>query len=219
MLDATALQDDFARTRAGYYELVRQLSLELPQPPKETPAMQRLRLAAAIATIAGLCPVTLAEARLAARHVSAAEHAGECLQQINQLRKAPDMQAKMRAQSSSMERQSASALRSLQRLKAERIKRDGDAKQADAAVWAEHLAASAMEAALEAMMPEETARASNAPDDAPDNAPVGTETASVGSDARADSPDENEMIRELADRLARVREDHVFETQSHEPSH
>ncbi len=215
MLNEPALQDDFARTRAGYYELVRQLSQELPQPPKETPAMQRARLQAAIATIAGLCPVTLAEARLAARHISAGEHAGECLRQIAQVRKDPAMQAKLRAQSNSMERQSASALRSLQRLKAERIKRDGDAKQADAAVWAEHIAASAMEAALEAVVPEPAAVTPNAPDEAA----VAAETASDGNGARADWPDADALTRELATRLVQVREDHILETQSHESSH
>ena len=63
--------------------------------------------------MAGLCPVTLAEARLAARHVAAEEHAGECLRQVSQPRHNPDQQNKCRAQSNSMARPSERAPRTL----------------------------------------------------------------------------------------------------------
>jgi len=149
MLDETDYQDDFARTRDGYYFLVDLFRVELPQPPKETPDMRQKRLKAAIATVAGLCPVTLAEARLAARFVSADQQASECLRQINQLRHNPDAHAKLRAQSNSMARQADSAMRTLLRLQAARTKRDSKPENGDAAVWAEHRAAKTMEAALE----------------------------------------------------------------------
>ncbi len=118
---------------------------------------QRKRLKAAIATVASLCPVTLAEARLAARYVSADQQASECLRQINQLRHVPDQHAKLRAQSASMSRQADSAMRMLLKLQAARAKRDVDPKAGDAAVGAEHWAASAMEAALEPEVTKEAA--------------------------------------------------------------
>ncbi len=169
MLDSDTLQDDIIRTQDGYFLLVNMLSAQLPQPPKETPETWYKRLRAAIATVAGLCPVTLAEARLAARYVAAEEHAGECLRQVSQLRHNPDQQNKCRAQSNSMARQSESALRTLQRLQAARIKRDADPKSAEAAVWAEHIAAKGMMAALEqAVVP--AVQEAAAPEEAP--APV-----------------------------------------------
>ena len=149
MSDDTAAADDFTRTREGYATLVEILWAELPEPLKETREMRYKRIKAAIAAIASLCPVTLAEARLAARHVSAGEHATECRRQVNQLRRAPTEQAKCRAQAASMGRDSDSALRSLQKLQAVRIKRDADQKSAEAAVWAEHIALKSMDAALE----------------------------------------------------------------------
>jgi hypothetical protein len=159
MLDETAYQDDFARTREGYLFLVDTFREELPQPRKETPEQQRKRLKAAIATVASLCPVTLAEAKLAARYVSADQQASECLLQINQLRHAPEEHAKLRAQSASMSRQADSAMRTLLKLPAARAKRDADPKAGDAAVWAEHRAATAMEAALEPAVEEPVAEA------------------------------------------------------------
>ncbi len=149
MPDENTAIDDFTRTREGYVTLVEILAAELPEPLKETAEMRYKRIKAAIATIASLCPVTLAEARLAARHVSAGEHATECRRMVNQLRRAPAEQAKCRAQAASMGRDSDSALRSLQKLQATRIKRDADQKSAEAAVWAEHIALKAMDAALE----------------------------------------------------------------------
>ena len=205
MLDETAYQDDFTRTRDGYHYLVDIFRVELPQPPKETPEMQRKRLKAAIATVASLCPVTLAEAKLAARFVSADQQASECLRQINQLRRDPDSHAKLRAQSASMSRQADSAMRTLLKVQAARMKRDSQRETADAAVEAEHRAASAMEAALE-------------PDVVKEAEPVTVETAAVvvSADAipavfPAAVPDWEEALRE---RLSRGPAVPVFETES-----
>ena len=159
MLDDTDRHADFTRTRAGYFFLVDDFRTSLPEPPKETPEKRQQRLQAAISAVASLCPVNLAEARLAARHVSADEEASECLRLANQLRHNLPMQLKCRAQSVSMARQSESALRTLLRLQAMRTKRDARPETADAAAWAEHIALSAMTAALAPAVPENLAPA------------------------------------------------------------
>ncbi len=209
MLDETGYQEDFARTQDGYYFLVQQFRGELPEPPKETPAMQRKRLTTAIATVASLCPVTLAEARLAARFVSADQHASECLRQINQLRRAPELHAQLRAQSNSMARQADSAMRTLLRLQAARTKRDADPKSADTAVWTEHLAAKAMEAALEPEVVETPEADEPAVAAVEEAAPVRAEVA--GSEAGTPAMD---MEAEVRERLSRGDDDADFETES-----
>jgi hypothetical protein len=204
ILDDAGYQDDFTRTRDGYHFLVDIFRVELPQPLKETPEQQRKRLKAAIATVASLCPVTLAEAKLAARFVSADQQASECLRQINQLRHVPDQHAKLRAQSASMARQADSAMRTLLKLQAARAKRDADPKAGDAAVWAEHRAATAMEAAL-APAAEEPVVAVVAAQAAP------ADTGFVRPDAATWTAD---FARELEARMARGGGDAVFETES-----
>jgi|GEM_PF-3103031 len=207
MLDETGYQEDFARTQEGYLFLVDQFRGELPQPLKETPAMQRKRLKTAIATVASLCPVTLAEARLAARFVSADQQASECLRQINQLSRAPELHAKLRAQSNSMARQADSAMRTLLKLQAARAKRDSKPKDADAAVCAEHRAAKAMEAALEPQVTEVVEQPAVAV--AEPAAPVRVEV--VRSDAWVSPGDFEALLRE---RMAWNSADTVFETES-----
>ena len=154
MLDATTRQADFIRPRDGYFFLVDTLSATLPATPNETPEIRHQHMQAAIAAVASLCPVGLAEARLAARYVAADEHANECLREVNQLHDNLSMQLKCRAQSVSMARQSESALRTLLRLQALRLQRDAKSETADAAVWAEHIVAQAMTAALTGGTPE-----------------------------------------------------------------
>ncbi len=214
MLDETAYLEDFARSRDGYFFLVEEFRRELPEPPKDTPEMRRKRLKAAIGTVARLCPVTLAEAKLAARFVSADQHASECLRQIKQLSRAPEKHAQLRAQSNSMARQANSAMRSLLKLQAAREKRDADAKRADAAVWAEHRAAKGMEAALEpeiveaVVQPatkEEVSEVAVAEPASPVQADV------VRSQAWVSAGDFEEAFRE---RLPRVDADTAFETES-----
>ena len=147
MLDSDALQDDVTRTRDGYFFLVHTFSSTLPEPPNETPEIRHQRMQAAIAAVAGLCPVGLAEARLAARYVAADDHASDCLRLVNQLHDDLPMQLKCRTQSIAMARQSESALRALMRLQAIRLKRDAKPETAAAAEWAEHIATKAMTAA------------------------------------------------------------------------
>ena len=219
MLDNAALQDDFTRTREGYSFLVQTLSESLPIRPKDTPETRYKRLKAAIASVASLCPVTLAEADLAARHIAADRHAKECMRLIGQYDRSDDMRMKARAQSNSMGRQADSALRSLLRLQAERMKRDADAKRAEAAVWAEHRAASAMEAALEEAFPASEPVAAREPAAvvaATPEAAVAEDSAParrVLSDPEALAEDDK-MTRIPFARLAQRRQTSVSETQS-----
>ena len=177
MLDTTAPQADSPRTRDGYFFLVDTLSATLPELPQETPEIRYQHMQAAIATVASLCPVGLAEARLAARYVAADEHANECLREVNQLHDNLSMQLKCRAQSVSMARQSESALRTLLRLQALRLKRDAKPETADAAVWAEHIVAQAMTAALTGGTPASDTASPSPPEDP--NAPVEAELSEV----------------------------------------
>ena len=177
MLDTTTLQADSARPRDGYFFLVDTLSATLPEPPNETPEIRHQHMQAAIATVASLCPVGLAEARLAARYVAADEHANECLREVNQLHDNLSMQLKCRAQSVSMARQSESALRTLLRLQATRLKRDAQPESADAAVWAEHIVAQALTAALTGGVPESDTAVPSPPEEP--NAPVEAELSEV----------------------------------------
>ena len=147
MSDSTTHQDDFTRTRDGYFFLVDILSSTLPEPPDETSEARHQRMQAAIASVAGLCPVGLAEARLAARYVAADDHASDCLRLVNELHHDLAMQIKCRAQSIAMARQSESALKTLLRLQATRLTRDAKPETAAAAEWAEHIATQALTAA------------------------------------------------------------------------
>ncbi len=165
MSDTTIHQTDSRRPRDGYFFLVDTLSATLPEPPNETPEIRYQHMQAAIAAVASLCPVGLAEARLAARYVAADEHASECLREVGHLHDNPAMQLKCRAQSISMARQSESALRTLLRLQALRLKRDAKPETADAAVWAEHIAAQAMTAALTGGAPESNTASPNPPEE------------------------------------------------------
>ena len=177
MLDTTAPQADSPRTRDGYFFLVDTLSATLPELPNETPEIRYQHMQAAIATVASLCPVGLAEARLAARYVAADEHANECLREVNQLQDNLSMQLKCRAQSISMARQSESALRTLLRLQALRLQRDAKSESADAAVWAEHIVAQAMTAALTGGTPESEPAAPSPPEEV--EAPAAAELSEV----------------------------------------
>ena len=219
MLDNTERQDDFARTRNGYSFLVDTFRQTLPEPPKETPEVRYKRMKAAIAAVASLCPVGIAEANLAARHVAADQHAMECLRQANQYNRNQVMLMKCQAQSNSMGRQADSALRSLLRLQAMRMKRDAKREAAEAAVWAEHIAAEAMMAAFEpaAREGEPVAPSEPAVTEAETPEAVVTEAATPARTVFVRpfvTRTEEEMVQELAARSSRGGLGAVSETQS-----
>ncbi len=145
----TQTQDPAIRRAAlTYRHIYFTLTACLPPPRDDSPEALHERNEAAVATAASLCPVTAAEAVLAAQSVAAAAHAQECLRAANDPAMPLTMSLKCTAQAASMMRQSESAIRSLQRMQAFRIKRDKDEAAAEAAAMAEHIAASSMTARL-----------------------------------------------------------------------
>ncbi len=141
----TQTQDPAIRRAAlTYRHIYFTLTACLPPPRDNSPEALHERNEAAVATAASLCPVTAAEAVLAAQYVAAAAHAQECIQAANTEGVPLAMSLKCTAQAASMMRQSQSAIRSLQRMQAIRIKRDSDEAAAEAAAMAEHIAASSM---------------------------------------------------------------------------
>ena len=141
----TQMQDPAIRRAAlTYRHIYFTLTACLPPPRDDSPEALHERNEAAVAAAASLCPVTAAEAILAAQSVAAAAHATECLRAANDPGMALAMALKCTAQAASMMRQSQSAIRSLQQMQAIRIKRDSDESAAAAAAMAEHIAASSM---------------------------------------------------------------------------
>ena len=145
---------DYIRTREAYSHLVYTLSISLPPPPDASPEALHQRNQSAITQVAELCPVTAAEAALAAQYVAGAAHAMACLRLGSLPDIDPVMVLKCYAQAASLMRQSQAALRTLQRTQALRAKRDANPVTADAAAWAEHIAAASMTDALTALKPE-----------------------------------------------------------------
>ncbi|MBV9756555.1 MAG: hypothetical protein JO047_05830, partial [Alphaproteobacteria bacterium] len=70
---------DYQFPEDAYWHLMRTLRLTLPPPADDTPEALRRRDHAAIATIAGLAPANIGEARLAAQFVAASEQWSDCL--------------------------------------------------------------------------------------------------------------------------------------------
>ena len=132
------------RAALTYRHIYFTLTACLPPPRDNSPEALHERNEAAVAAAASLCPVTAAEAILAAQSVAAAAHAQECLRAANDPAMPLVMALKCTAQAGSMMRQSQSAIRSLQQMQAIRIKRDSDETAAAAAAMAEHIAASSM---------------------------------------------------------------------------
>ena len=141
----TQTQDPAIRRAAlTYRHIYFTLTACLPPPRDDSPEALHERNEAAVAAAASLCPVTAAEAILAAQSVAAAAHAQECLRAANDPGMPLAMALKCTAQAASMMRQSHSAIRSLQQMQAIRIKRDSNEAAAEAAAMAEHIAASSM---------------------------------------------------------------------------
>ena len=208
MTQITEPNPDYIRTREAHSHLVYTLSTSLPPPPDASPEALHQRNQSAITQVAELCPINAAEAALAAQHVAGAAHAMACLR-LGSLQGADVvMTLKCYAQAASLMRQSQAALRTLQRTQAVRKKRDADPVTADAAAWAEHMAASAMTDALTSLKPEpvppepEAEPEPDAPDVAlyeaiyPDRAALIRRHGGVPADVTFGPPDED-MVRAL----------------------
>jgi hypothetical protein len=178
MIHTAEPNPDYIRTREAHSHLVYTLSISLPPPPDASPEALHRRNQSAIAQVTGLCPVSAAEAALAAQYVAGAAHAMACLRLSSQPDTDKVMVLKCYAQAVSLMRQSQAALRTLLRAQALREKRDANPVTADTAAWAEHIAASAMTEALTVLKPELTPPPELDPDP-PDVAPADVAPADV----------------------------------------
>jgi hypothetical protein len=134
--------------RDAYYVLIHDLHTSLPPPLTDSPEDFARRDNAAIAKVASLLPATAAEAEVAGLFVAASARAGEALRSANKLGADPIHALRCTAQAAAMMRAAQGAVRTLQRLQAERRKQQADATGAQQADWIEHCATGFMVAAL-----------------------------------------------------------------------
>ena len=168
MTQITEPNPDYIRTREAHSHLIHTLSISLPPPPDASPEALHQRNQSAIAQVTALCPVNAAEAALAAQYVAGNAHVAACLRLASLQGTDAVMAMKCYAQANSLMRHSQAALRALQRTQALRVKRDANPVTADAAAWAEHIAAAAMTDALTALRPKLAPPPPEPEPDAPD---------------------------------------------------
>jgi hypothetical protein len=113
-------------------------------PVADTPEDMAREIDAAKTALASLCPVTPAEYNVASAHVGMLAHMAGCMQELRDPALTFQQRMQVRAQMASMLRQALGAQRTLERMMAQRVKRDAVPKEADAAGVAEHIAYSAM---------------------------------------------------------------------------
>ena len=144
-------QPDLAQLlpREAFYEILWMLRRQLPAPLSDDPAELERRDRSAMATVASLLPVTVAEGRLAAQFASADAWARDCQRQAAERRLEPGVAQQCLAQSVSLMRESRAALRELRQMQKERRGRDADGAAANRAEWEQHSAVGMMRGALE----------------------------------------------------------------------
>ncbi len=125
----------------------------LPPPIDDTPEARAIRDHAALAEVASLVPASPAEARLAANHVAAMDHASDCLRQVGLHAADPRRADQFRAQAASMGREARGYFNALVRLQVVRKKREADDPSREAAAWTEHRVLNEMTQALESLPP------------------------------------------------------------------
>ena len=127
-----------------YYLVGHTLSQGLPARAEDTPEDLAREMDAAKTKVSSLCPVTAAEYEWAAAQVSMLAHVSACMAELRNPTLSFQERMKVRAQMTSMLRQAAGAQRTLERMMAQREKRDADPARAQSAEWAEHIAYSTM---------------------------------------------------------------------------
>jgi hypothetical protein len=162
----------------SYYEFVHDLCRALPDPPDDTPQALALRNESAITVVAALLPTNLAEAKLAALHVAATDHALACYHRAEQPEAHALGQQKCLALAASLTRQAGSTLRLLQRTQAIRHKTEANQQASNRAAWTEHCALNLMAEVLQQSSPWRLREAAE-PDSTQDDgaSPQGTEPA------------------------------------------
>ena len=134
--------------RAAFYEIAWMLRRSLPGPVSDDPVELERRDQAAMAAVASLLPVTVAEGRLAAQFALADAWAREWQAMAAERRLEPGLMRQWTAQAVSLMRESKSALRELRQLQTARRKRDADGEAANRAEWEERSAVGMMRGAL-----------------------------------------------------------------------
>ncbi len=134
--------------RDTYWQIVHDLRRSLPPQVSDTPENLAHRDNAAIAQVASLLPGNADEVELAAQCVAAGAHARDCQRLAQEYRGDSMFFLKCHAQATSMLRLAQSARRLLQRVQAERCKREADNVTRDRAAWTEHCAIGLMADAL-----------------------------------------------------------------------
>ncbi len=134
--------------REAFFEILWMLRRSLPPPLSDDPAELERRDRSAMAGVASLLPVTVAEGRLAAQFASADAWARDCQRLAAERRLEPGVASKCLAQSVSLMRELRAALRELRQLQKERRKREADAEAANRAEWEERSAVGMMRGAL-----------------------------------------------------------------------
>ena len=135
--------------REAFFEILWMLRGSLPPPLSDDPAELKRRDRAAMATVASLLPVTVAEGRLAAQFASADAWARDCQVLAAERRADTGWTRKCLAQSVSLMRESRAALRELRQMQKERRARDTNPEAASRAEWGAHSAVGMMRGALE----------------------------------------------------------------------
>jgi len=135
--------------------------------------------------VAALLPTNLAEAKLAALHVAATEHALACYHRAEQPEAHTLSQQKCLALAASLTRQAGSTLRLLQRTQAIRHKTEANQQASNHAAWTEHCALNLMAEVLQQSSPWRSQEAAE-PDSTQDDgaSPQATEPA----ESKAPSP-------------------------------
>jgi hypothetical protein len=136
-----------------YWLVLHTLRGLLPPPDTNAPDAETRRDHAAIALVASMLPGNAEEADLASRCVGHAAYGMHCLRQARLHRNDLSAFLKCNAQAASMERRAQSGRTLLQRLQAERRKREADPAAAGKAEWIEHCATGLMAAALDHATP------------------------------------------------------------------
>ncbi|HME21121.1 MAG TPA: hypothetical protein VKI44_07140 [Acetobacteraceae bacterium] len=131
-----------------YWLILHTLRGLLPPPDTDAPDAETRRDRAAIALVASMLPGNAEEADLASRCVAHAAYGMHCLRQARVYRNDVSVFLKCSAQAASMERRAQSGRSLLQRLQAERRKREADAAATEQAAWVEHCAIGMMADAL-----------------------------------------------------------------------
>jgi hypothetical protein len=140
----------YGRTADAWVHLMRTLRTALPETPDAAEEAIACRDNAAIEAVTAFCPVSAAEALLAADYVAARAQAMDCLRLANAATAAgkPAEARRYRADAARQMRAGHSAVERLLRVQARRAKREADPRATSSAAWTAHCAGQMMASAV-----------------------------------------------------------------------